>query len=88
MIVRDPTFHEPTEEDDCWRFGYFCRSHGRHYLHESCGEGPHLVALHCEKHGPENMWPQPNMLMFPAGFDPLLSDAQLAWTKAEWDVVD
>ncbi|MEV7322067.1 hypothetical protein [Streptomyces sp. NPDC093970] len=87
-IVCDPGFHEPAEEDDCRRFGYFCQTHDRPYRHESCGEGPHLIALHCHEHGPENMWPQPTMLMFPEGFDPLLSDAQLAWVQAGWDAAD
>ncbi|MFD9538083.1 hypothetical protein [Streptomyces sp. NPDC060010] len=87
-IVRDPGFHEPTEEDDCWRVGYFCQTHDRPYWHESCGEGPHLIALECDEHGPQNMWPQPRMLMFPEGFDPLLSVAHLAWVQAQWDAAD
>ncbi|MEV6163408.1 hypothetical protein AB0L71_16015 [Streptomyces sp. NPDC052052] len=85
MIVCDPGFYEPREADDCWRFGYFCQTHDRPYRHESCGEGAHLVALHCYEHGPENMWPQPEMLLFPEGFDPLLSDTQLVWVQARWD---
>ncbi|MEU5431223.1 hypothetical protein AB0H73_37245 [Streptomyces olivoreticuli] len=87
-IVRDPSFYEPTEEDDCWRYGHFCQAHDRPYWHESCGEGPHLIALHCDEHGPENMWPQPKMLVFPEGFAPLLSDVQLAWVQAQWDAAD
>ncbi|MEU6878884.1 hypothetical protein [Streptomyces sp. NPDC046712] len=87
LIVRDPGFHEPTDEDDCTTFWYFCQAHDRTYQHETCGEGSHLVALHCEEHGPESMWPQPLMLMFPAGFEPPLSEAQLGWLQAEWDAV-
>ncbi|MFD7492429.1 hypothetical protein ACFV8T_08410 [Streptomyces sp. NPDC059832] len=83
MIVSDPGFHEPSD-DDCSVFGYFCQAHDRPYRHESCGEGPHLIALNCQEHGPENMWPQPAMLLFPEGFDPPLSEAQLAWVRAEW----
>ncbi|MFB0630737.1 hypothetical protein [Streptomyces sp. AB3(2024)] len=85
VIVRDPDFHEPTEEDDCRRVGYFCRTHDRPYRHEGCGEGTHLIALHCDEHGPESMWPQPRMLMFPEGFDPPLGDAQLVRVRAQRD---
>jgi hypothetical protein len=87
QIIRDPGSYEPTDEDDCTTFWYFCQSHDRVYRHEACGEGPHLVLLHCEDHGPENMWPQPLMLMFAEGFDPLLSDTQLDWVRAEEDAV-
>ncbi|MFJ6614987.1 hypothetical protein ACIQPT_32475 [Streptomyces sp. NPDC091289] len=83
MIVSDPGFHEPVSDDHCSVFGYFCQTHDRPYRHESCGDGPHLVALDCQEHGPENMWPQPRMLLFPEGFDPPLSDAQLACVRAE-----
>jgi hypothetical protein len=83
LVVRDPGFHEPADEEDCRVFSYFCRTHDRFYRHEACGEGPHLVALHCEEHGPESMWPQPLMLLFPAGFEPPLSEEQLAWVRAE-----
>ncbi|MEU1200334.1 hypothetical protein ABZ446_29480 [Streptomyces sp. NPDC005813] len=76
QIVRDPDFYEPADEDDCTTIWYFCRSHDRVHRHEHCGEGPHLLAFHCEDHGPENMWPQPVMLMFPDGFEPRLSDVQ------------
>lgn len=87
QIVRDPGFYEPSDEDGCSRFGYFCQAHDRFYSHESCGEGPHLIALDCQEHGPESVWPQPLMGMFPEGFDPPLSDAQLAWVRAEDDAV-
>jgi hypothetical protein len=87
QIVRDPHFHEPADEDDCTAFGYFCQSHGRAYRPGDCGDGPHRVALHCEQHGLENMWPQPLMLMFPAGFDPPLGQDQLSRLQAEWDAV-
>lgn len=80
-IVRDPGFYEPTEDDTCSVYWYFCQTHDRHYWHEACGQGPHLIALHCEEHGPENMWPQPLMLMFPEGFAPRLSTAQPAWIR-------
>ncbi|MEU2391320.1 hypothetical protein [Streptomyces sp. NPDC007369] len=83
VIVRDPGFHEPTDEDDCTVFWYFCLAHDRVYRHEHCGEGSHLLALNCEEHGPENMWPQPEMLMFPEGFEPPLSEAQLEWVLSE-----
>ncbi|MER5552885.1 hypothetical protein ABT001_14580 [Streptomyces sp. NPDC002793] len=85
LIIRDPGLHAPADEDDCWRFSYFCQAHGRTYQHEACGTGPHLLALHCGEHGPESMWPQPRMLMFPAGFEPPLSEAQLRWLRAERD---
>ncbi|MGW1031629.1 hypothetical protein ACWD4Z_05485 [Streptomyces antibioticus] len=85
QIVRDPDFYEPMDEDDCSVFWYFCQTHDRHYRHNDCGEGAHLVALHCEQHGAENMWPQPLMLMLPEGFSPLLSDVQLAWVRSEED---
>ncbi|MFD5079875.1 hypothetical protein [Streptomyces sp. NPDC058371] len=87
QIVRDPGFYEPNDEDDCSTFGYFCQTHDRHYRHETCGEGRHLIALHCQEHGPENMWPQPLMLVFPEGFDPPLSGTQLAWVLAEDEAV-
>ncbi|MYT69635.1 hypothetical protein GTY60_08050 [Streptomyces sp. SID8367] len=87
QIVRDPGFYEASDADNCTRFGYFCQAHDRPYRHEGCGGGPHLIALDCQEHGPENVWPQPLMLMFPEGFDPLLSDAQLAWLRAEDDAV-
>ncbi|MFF0502249.1 hypothetical protein ACFYUH_01425 [Streptomyces fimicarius] len=83
VIVSDPGFHEPGGDDHCSAFGYVCRAHDRPYRHESCGDGPHLLALDCQEHGPENLGPQPRMLLFPEGFDPPLSDAQLAWARAE-----
>ncbi|MER5207535.1 hypothetical protein [Streptomyces sp. NPDC002825] len=86
LIVRDPGFHEPSDEDDCSSFGYYCQTHDRHYRHESCGEGPHLIALYCSEHGLESMWPQPLTLLFPEGFTPPLSDVQLAWAQADDDV--
>jgi len=85
QVVCDPDFYEPTGEDECSVFSYFCQTHDRHYRHDSCGEGAHVIALHCERHGPENMWPQPLMLAFPEGFSPALSDAQLAWVRSEED---
>ncbi|MEU2762009.1 MULTISPECIES: hypothetical protein [unclassified Streptomyces] len=88
LIVRDPGFHEPTGEDDCTAFSYFCQAHHRRYQREACGEGPHLIALHCEEHGPESMWPQPLTLMFSEGFEPPLSEAQLSCLQAEWDAAE
>ncbi|QKW54779.1 hypothetical protein HUT08_25975 [Streptomyces buecherae] len=85
QILREPGFHEPSDEDECSRFWFFCQAHDQHYWHESCGEGPHLIASHCQEHGPENVWPQSRTLMFPEGFDPPLSDAQLAWVRADGD---
>ncbi|KUM96053.1 hypothetical protein AQI88_13495 [Streptomyces cellostaticus] len=82
VIVRDPGFHEPTD-DDCATFWYACRTHHRPYRHEACGEGAHLIALHCQEHGPESFWPDPRMLMFPEGFTPRLSEEQLARVRAE-----
>ncbi|MET9515463.1 hypothetical protein [Streptomyces sp. NPDC002994] len=84
-IVRDPDFYEATDEDDCSAYRYFCQAHDRYYSHEACGEGPHLIALRCEDHGLENMWPQPLMLRFCEGFTPSLSEAQLAWARSEDD---
>ncbi|MFE8013401.1 hypothetical protein ACFU3O_11755 [Streptomyces antibioticus] len=85
QIVCDPDFYEPTDEDGCSVFSYFCQIHDRQYRHDYCGVGAHRIALHCEQHGPENMWPQPLMLAFPEGFSPPLSDAQLAWVRSEED---
>lgn len=85
QIVCDPDFYEPVDEDDCSAFSYFCQTHDRFYWHDDCGEGAHLIALHCERHGPENMWPQPLMMAFPEGFSPPLSDVQLAWVRSEQD---
>ncbi|MEU0357263.1 hypothetical protein [Streptomyces cyaneofuscatus] len=85
LIVRDPEFHEPSAEDDCTVFSYICQAHDRFYQREACGEGPHLLVPHCENHGPENMWPQPLMLLLPEGFEPPLSKTQLSWLQAEWD---
>ncbi|ANP56448.1 hypothetical protein AVL59_11620 [Streptomyces griseochromogenes] len=82
VIVRDPGFHEPADADDCSVFWYFCRTHERPYRHEACGDGAHLIALHCREHGPENFLPDPRMLMFPAGFTPPLSEAQLTWARS------
>ncbi|UXY26603.1 hypothetical protein [Streptomyces sp. HUAS TT20] len=59
-----------------------CRTHELPYPHQACGGGPRLVALD-SGHGLENMWPQPLMLMLPEGFTPPLTDAQLAWARAE-----
>ncbi|MGW7065151.1 hypothetical protein ACWGHM_42630 [Streptomyces sp. NPDC054904] len=84
QIVRDPSLYEPNDEDLCTVFGYFCHAHDCFYLNEACTEEPHLIALDCQDHGPESVWPQPLMLMFPEGFDPPLSDAQLAWAEAGW----
>ncbi len=39
QVVCDPDFYEPTDEDDCSVFSYFCRTHDRYYWHEACGEG-------------------------------------------------
>ncbi|WP_239516314.1 MULTISPECIES: hypothetical protein [unclassified Streptomyces] len=87
IVVRDPGFHEPADEDDCWNFWYFCQAHDSLFREEPCRGGPHLVVSHCEEHGPENVWPQPLMLLFPEGFDPPLSAEQLAWVQAENDAV-
>ncbi|MFJ8885762.1 hypothetical protein ACIRJR_20460 [Streptomyces sp. NPDC102402] len=83
LILRDPVLHESTDDDDCTVFSYFCQAHERFYRREACGQGPHLLALHCERHGPESMWPQPLTLMFPEGFEPPLSKAQLSWLQEE-----
>ncbi|MFE6979178.1 hypothetical protein [Streptomyces sp. NPDC057682] len=85
VIVRDPAFHEPGDGDDCSVFGYACRTHGRAYGRGVCGEGAHLIALECQEHGLENMWPQPRMLLIPEGFDPPLGEAELARIGTEWD---
>jgi hypothetical protein len=71
--------------DECTTFWYACLPHHRHYWRGRCGDGPHLIALECATHGLENMWPQPLMLMFPAGFSPPLSVQQLVEAKAAWD---
>ncbi|WP_418961096.1 hypothetical protein [Streptomyces tritici] len=85
LIVCDPGFYDPTDEDDCTVFSYFCQTHDRTYAYESCGPESHLLALHCRDHGLENMWPQGKMMLFPEGFEPRLSDEQLAWIRAQWD---
>ncbi|MFD8009301.1 hypothetical protein [Streptomyces sp. NPDC058955] len=82
-VIWDPGFYEPTDEDDCTVFSFFCQAHDRFYRHEACAEGPHLVALYCQEHGLENSWPQQITLWFPEGFDPPLTDAQLAWLKEQ-----
>ncbi len=80
IIVRDPGFYEPTDEDNCTTFGYFCQSHDGPYRGEACQGGPsHLIALDCGEHGLETMWPQGRMVMLPEGFTPPLNDEQLAW---------
>lgn len=84
QIVRDPGLYEPSDEDNCSAFGYFCQTHDCFYLEKACKEEPHHIVLDCQDHGPESVWPQPLMLMFPEGFDPPLSDAQLAWAEAGW----
>ncbi|MFJ9023424.1 hypothetical protein ACIRPU_26165 [Streptomyces sp. NPDC102259] len=68
-VVCDPDFYEPVDEEDCSTFPYFCQTHDRYYRHDDCGEGAHLVAVHCERHEPENMWPQP-LMMVPGGVLP------------------
>ncbi|MDG4857463.1 hypothetical protein P8605_04705 [Streptomyces sp. T-3] len=83
QIVRAPGFYEPTVEDRCPTVGYFCQTHNGPYLHQTCGEEAHLIALSCAVHGLESMWPQPFMLMFHQGFDPPPSDAELAWAEAQ-----
>lgn len=84
VVVRDPEFYEPTEDDDCTHYWYYCQTHSCDYRDAGCQGGPaHLIALHCRDHGPESMWPQPRMLMLPAGFTPPLSDEQLAWIKSD-----
>jgi hypothetical protein len=55
------------------------------YWHESCGDGPHAIALHRQEHGLESMWPQPLMSMSPEGFAPRLRHAPLSWVRAEGD---
>ncbi len=54
-------------------------------MHEQCGEGPHLLAWHCEGHGPLNRWLGQRFMTFPEGFDPPLSEAQLAWIRSADD---
>ncbi|MEY9875985.1 hypothetical protein ABH931_005492 [Streptacidiphilus sp. MAP12-33] len=87
VIVRDPGFADPPDADDheCSLYWSICQTHERPYIHEQCGEGPHLIAHHCEGHGPVNIWPDQRMLMFPEGFDPPLSEAQLAWVRSADD---
>lgn len=38
LIVRDPGFHEPGDDDDCTRFRYFCQAHDRVYRQRAEGD--------------------------------------------------
>jgi hypothetical protein len=88
IVVRDPGFYEPTDEDNCTTFGYFCQTHDGPYRGDACQGGPsHLIALDCGDHGLESMWPQELMLMLPEGFAPPLNDEQLAWVCSEDDAL-
>jgi hypothetical protein len=88
IVVCDPGFYEPTDEDNCTAFGYFCQSHGVPFRGKACQGGPsHLIALNCRDHGLESMWPQALMLMLPEGFTPPLNDEQLAWVRSEDDAL-
>ncbi|GAA1227165.1 hypothetical protein GCM10009665_17100 [Kitasatospora nipponensis] len=83
LVVRDPDFHEPTDEDDCTTVGYFCQSHDGPYRGDACRGGPtHRIALDCGEHGLEAVWPDDRMLMLPEGFTPPLNDEQLAWMRS------
>lgn len=83
-VICDPAFHEPRDDDDCTVFSYACLSHEQPYRRGACGAGPHLIALECTVHGLETMWPQPGMMLFPAGFTPPLSAEQFAEIQAAW----
>ncbi|MFE0458922.1 hypothetical protein ACFW1A_06625 [Kitasatospora sp. NPDC058965] len=87
IVVRDPGFYEPTDEDNCTSFGFFCQSHDGPYRSAACQGGPsHRIALDCGEHGLESMWPDQLMVMLPAGFTPALSDEQVDWLRSEDDV--
>ncbi|WP_406293033.1 hypothetical protein OG948_01250 [Embleya sp. NBC_00888] len=77
-VVRDPSFHEPSETDPCVSFGYVCLTHDRAYFRGGCGEGEHLVALECSVHGLENIGAHPLVHRFPTGFTPALTPDQYA----------
>ncbi|GCE00624.1 hypothetical protein [Embleya hyalina] len=77
-VVRDPSFHEPFETDDCGWFVRVCLTHDRAYDRGRCGEGEHLLASVCSEHGAENLEVHPLMHRFPTGFTPTLTPDQYA----------
>jgi len=83
-VVRDPSFHEPSETDVCGWFVQVCLTHDHAYVRGGCGEGGHLVASVCSVHGPENLEVHPLMHRFPTGFTPALTADQ--WAELENDL--
>lgn len=90
VLLRRPGFHEPTDDEyggvcEAARRGYHCVTHDRPWSHGG-GDCPdhdhHEIALVCGAHGFEVLDPQPLMLVHPAGFDPPLTDSQLAAQEA------
>ena len=82
-VVRDPSFHEPSETDVCGWFVQVCLTHDCRYVRCGCGEGEHLVALVCSVHGPENLEVHPIMHRLPTGFTPALTANQFAELEDE-----
>lgn len=93
-VLWAPGFYEPAEDDDdlpmCadaeW-VGYHCLTHDKPWLHggQYCPDhDTHEIALFCSAHGLEVMSPQPHMLENPSGFEPPLTEGQLASLRAEW----
>lgn len=78
VVLWDPDFHEGDDDEPDAVYWYICVKHDRTYRHGSCAPGPHEVALLCSRHGFENRWPDDVMRQHPAGFQPQLSDDQLA----------
>jgi hypothetical protein len=87
-VLRMPGFYEPTDEDGDGGMcvgadgvGYHCLTHDEPWRPGGayCPEHDHHeIAVICSAHGLETMSPQPIMLLNPEGFDPLLTEAQLA----------
>jgi len=77
-VVRDPSFHEPSETVVCGWFVRMRLAHDRDCVRGGCGEGEHLVAAVCSVHGPENLEAHPLMHRFPTGFTPALTPDRFA----------
>ncbi len=100
VVLRDPSFHDPWggtdvqgceylegDHDGLW-VRYRCITHDQVYVHGGLHCPDHLaheIALECKAHGLECIWPQPDMLAQPAGFDPPLTARQLNLAAAGYD---
>jgi hypothetical protein len=100
MVLRDPSFYDrwgdtdaqgceylEGDHDGLW-VRYRCITHDQVYLPGGLDCPDHVaheIALECEAHGLEGIWPQPLMLAKPAGFDPPLTARQLDLAAAGYD---